>query len=191
MVVIIQYPGLLERSLQVAAEVAAQGRAGVAAVDPQRDAVVELFDDAVADPYTAGARRDGFFAGVPFLMKDIGGEEAGRPLCAGLKAAKQAGHRADRDSHFAERIRGAGFVSLGRTNTPELALLPTTEPEAFGPTRNPWNTDHSAGGSSGGAASAVAAGTLDTGAAAAAAESAATSRTLPRPAEPVAERAGP
>src|SRR5205085_3062393 len=62
------------------------------------------------------------------------------------------------DSFLAARFRAAGFVFLGKTNTPELGILPTTEPEAFGPTRNPWNTGHSTGGSSGGSAAAVAAG---------------------------------
>ncbi|MGH0035873.1 MAG: amidase [Myxococcota bacterium] len=101
---------------------------------------------------------DGPFRGVPFLMKDIGGEEAGRPNHMGMAALKRAGWLEPTDSYFARRIRSSGFVSLGRTNTPELALLPTTEPEAYGATRNPWNLDRIAGGSSGGAAAAVAAG---------------------------------
>jgi amidase len=102
--------------------------------------------------------EDGPFHGVPMLMKDIGGEEAGRPVHAGLGFAKRAGYTAPEDSYLTRRFKAAGLVSLGRTNTPELALLPTTEPEAYGPTRNPWNRDHSSGGSSGGASAAVAAG---------------------------------
>ena len=98
------------------------------------------------------------FRGVPFLMKDIGGEEAGQPLHAGLSLAKRVGYRAKQSSWFTQKLVDAGLVSLGRTNTPELALLPTSEPEAYGPTRNPWNTEHSSGGSSGGASAAVAAG---------------------------------
>jgi len=98
------------------------------------------------------------FLGVPFLMKDIGGQEAGAPCHMGMKCLKRANWIEPASSHFAEKIQAAGFVSLGRTNTPELALLPTTEPEAYGPTANPWNTGHSAGGSSGGATAAVAAG---------------------------------
>src|SRR5207247_1675273 len=58
----------------------------------------------------------------------------------------------------AEKFRAAGFVFLGKTNTPELGTLPTTEPEAYGPSRNPWDTSRSTGGSSGGSAAAVAAG---------------------------------
>src|SRR5690606_32174386 len=98
------------------------------------------------------------FAGVPFLMKDLGGQEAGAPCHMGMKCLKEAGWTEPVASHLAERVAAAGLVSLGRTNTPELGLLPTTEPAAYGPTRNPWNLAHSPGGSSGGAAAAVAAG---------------------------------
>jgi amidase len=91
-------------------------------------------------------------------MKDIGGAEAGQPNHAGSRLLKDAGWRESADGFLTARLKGAGLVILGRTNTPELALLPTTEPEAYGATRNPWNLDHSAGGSSGGAAAAVAAG---------------------------------
>lgn len=98
------------------------------------------------------------FAGVPFLMKDLGGQEAGAPCHAGMKCLKEAGWVEPESSHFTERVARAGLISLGRTNTPELGLLPTTEPLAYGPTRNPWNPDYSAGGSSGGASAAVASG---------------------------------
>jgi amidase len=101
---------------------------------------------------------DGPFRGVPFLMKDLAGGEAGQPHHAGMRFLKAAGWTELEDSYLVRKLTAAGFVSLGRTNTPELALLPTTEPEAYGPTRNPWNLRHSAGGSSGGAASAVASG---------------------------------
>jgi amidase len=101
---------------------------------------------------------DGPLAGVPTLMKDIGGLEAGAPCHAGMRALKDARWVEPVDSYFTTKVIGAGLVSLGRTNTPELALLPTTEPAAYGATRNPWSLGHSAGGSSGGAAAAVAAG---------------------------------
>ena len=111
----------------------------------------------------ARASRDGSFlerpfAGVPMLMKDLGGQEANAPAYLGMKCLKRAGWIEPESSHFAARLQKAGFVSLGRTNTPELGLLPTTEPEIFGPTRNPWSLEHSPGGSSGGAAAAVACG---------------------------------
>lgn len=101
---------------------------------------------------------DGPFRGVPFLMKDLGGAEAGQPCHAGLAVAKAVGWIESEDAYLTRRVRAAGLISLGRTNTPELALLATTEPAAYGPTRNPWNPARSAGGSSGGAAAAVAAG---------------------------------
>ena len=97
-------------------------------------------------------------SGVPFLMKDIGGEQAGRPLGAGMALLSRHDYRPEVDSYFTQKIRASGLIPFGRTNTPELALLPTTEPLAHGPTHNPWNPDYSAGGSSGGSAAAVAAG---------------------------------
>lgn len=100
----------------------------------------------------------GPFGGVPFLMKDLGGNEAGAPYHAGMRFLKEAGWVSREDSYLARRMRDAGLISLGRTNTPELGLTPTTEPAAYGPTRNPWNLQHSPGGSSGGSAAAVAAG---------------------------------
>jgi amidase len=122
--------------------------------------------NAVIHPAFARARAraaapdlpDGPFRGVPFLMKDIGGEEAGEPVYAGLAFAKAAAWKAPADAWITEKFRAAGLVSLGRTNTPELALLPVTEPAAYGATRNPWSLEHSPGGSSGGASAAVAAG---------------------------------
>lgn len=98
------------------------------------------------------------FYGVPTLMKDFFGSQKGLPSYMGMRALQQAGLVEDVDSIVAERMRNAGLISLGRTNVPELALTLSTEPIAFGPTRNPWKPEHSAGGSSGGSAAAVAAG---------------------------------
>ncbi len=100
----------------------------------------------------------GPFGALPFLMKDLGGQEAGAPYHGGMAFLRDAGWVENEDAYLTRRFRDAGLVSLGRTNTPELGLMPTTEPHSYGPTRNPWNTEHSAGGSSGGAAAAVAAG---------------------------------
>ena len=71
---------------------------------------------------------------------------------------KDAKHRAATTSYLVEDFEAAGLIVVGRTNVPELGAWTTTEPEAYGPTRNPWNPDHSPGGSSGGAAAAVASG---------------------------------
>lgn len=106
----------------------------------------------------AGPLPDGPFRGVPWLLKDLWPTSAGDPFHMGNQALKNAQHRHPHDSHLTQRYREAGFIIVGRTNTPELGLVATTEPVAYGPTRNPWDTDRGPGGSSGGAAAAVAAG---------------------------------
>lgn len=99
---------------------------------------------------------DGPFRGVPFLLKDLGVEYAGTPTTAGSRS--RSGTRAERHSELVRRHLQAGLVVMGKANTPELGLSPTTEPELHGPTRNPWDPGRTAGGSSGGSAAAVAAG---------------------------------
>jgi amidase len=94
---------------------------------------------------------------VPLLLKDLGCASAGDPRHDGMRLLRDLGWIEDADSPLTTRFREAGFAIVGRTNTPELGLLPTTEPAAHGPTRNPWSLDRSTGGSSGGAAAAVAA----------------------------------
>jgi amidase len=113
---------------------------------------------AAASEEASAELPDGAFRGVPILLKDLGAPQAGEPYCEGTGFAKAAGHRATRDSYLVQRLKKAGFVILGRTNTPELGTAITTEPVAFGPTRNPWDTAYSSGGSSGGSAAAVASG---------------------------------
>ncbi len=131
--------------------------ARVERLDPTLNAVIhERFEAARAE--ARGELPDGPFRGVPFLVKDLGCEMAGEPHTRGNRALRDADVRAEQDSYLYRSISGAGFVTLGRTNTPELGGTITTEPEAFGPSRNPWNPDHSTGGSSGGSAAAVAAG---------------------------------
>jgi len=105
-----------------------------------------------------GPLPQGVFRGVPFLLKDLDGFSAGDPYHAGNRALAEARYVATSDSHLTTRFRQAGLVILGRTNTPEFGLMPTTEPLAKGPTHNPWRRGHSPGGSSGGSAAAVAAG---------------------------------
>jgi amidase len=104
------------------------------------------------------ADASGPFAGVPFLVKDAVCHTAGDPYHAGMRALKDAGWVEQEDTWLAGRFRDAGFVFVGKTNTPELATSCTTEPLAYGPTRNPWDDTRSPGGSSGGSAAAVAAG---------------------------------
>ena len=99
---------------------------------------------------------DSPFAGVPFLIKDLGYAYAGLPLTDGSKALRR--HVPDRDSEMVIRFKKAGLVILGKTNTPEFGLMAITEPDLYGPCRNPWNLNHTPGGSSGGASASVAAG---------------------------------
>jgi amidase len=141
-----------------AAELAAQVAAGVAKVNPQLSAVVELFDDAVADPVQAGARPDGFFAGVPFLMKDLGPTMAGRLQEMGSLFMR--GNRATEDSFLTGQLRRAGLNLVGRTTTPEFGVCSSAENPAVYITRNPWDTGYTTLGSSAGTAAAVAAGVL-------------------------------
>lgn len=96
------------------------------------------------------------FAGVPFLLKDLGADFAGVPTTRGSVYFRD--FVPERDTELVRRYRNAGLIVLGKTNTSELGLAPTTEPLLFGPTRNPWDLSRSAGGSSGGSAAAVAAG---------------------------------
>src|SRR4051812_10627479 len=101
---------------------------------------------------------DGPFRGVPILIKDLFTDSEGDPAHNGMKVLRDAGNLAKEDAWLVKRHRAAGFVITGRTNTPEMGLLPTTEPLAHGPTHNPWDLAHSPGGSSGGSGAAVAAG---------------------------------
>jgi len=105
------------------------------------------------------AARDtptGPLAGVPFLLKDLSAQAAGTPTSAGSRLFKDFEYAAD--NAIVAAYRRAGLVIFGKTNTPEFGLEPVTEPELFGPSRNPWSLDHTPGGSSGGSAAAVAAG---------------------------------
>ena len=97
------------------------------------------------------------FPGVPFLLKDFKGREAGEPYHMGVPTLRDLDYRPRTDSDYALRVRAAGMIPIGRTNTPQLAVMGTTEPALYGPTHNPWAPGRSAGGSSGGSAAAVAA----------------------------------
>ena len=126
--------------------------------NPTLNAVIyKAYDEArkiVKSQPAAGS--GGTFQGVPFLLKDILGEWKPVPTTSGSRFF--AGLPSSFDSELVVRYLRAGVIPLGKTNAPELGILPTTEPEAYGPSHNPWNTLHSTGGSSGGSAAAVAAG---------------------------------
>jgi amidase len=123
-------------------------------INPRINAIVtRMYEEALS--VARDEPRDGPFAGVPFLLKDLAAAYRGAPLSSGSRYGK--GFRPDRDTELVARYRRAGLIVIGKTNTPEFGLLPTTEPVLFGPTRNPWDTGRTAGGSSGGSAAAVAA----------------------------------
>ncbi|HEY0104583.1 MAG TPA: amidase family protein [Rhizomicrobium sp.] len=123
--------------------------------NPTLNAVVhKAYDE--ARRVAAAKLPDGPFKGVPFLIKDIGMEVAGWPMTNG--SALLAGYVSPRDAELTKRYRSAGMVLAGKTNTPEFGIPGTTEGRFLGNCRNPWNPNHSTGGSSGGAAAAVAAG---------------------------------
>jgi amidase len=126
-------------------------------INPQINAViVPLFERALAE--AAGPLPEGPYRGVPLLLKDLGCHVAGVTVFGGTRFLRDRKWSSPTDSFLAERLRAAGFIFVGKTNTPELGLSPTTEPETFGATRNPWDPTRIVGGSSGGSAAAVAAG---------------------------------
>jgi amidase len=106
---------------------------------------------------------NGPFTGVPIVIKDLDGTLAGAPYHAGNKALKAAAYVPTTTSYLFEKLERAGFVIVAKSNTPEFGLMPTTEPQAYGPTHNPWDLSHSSGGSSGGSAAAVASGMVPLG----------------------------
>ena len=99
---------------------------------------------------------DGPFTGVPFLVKDFGIGVAGWPCTSGSRFCADVVDA--QDTGLTRRYREAGVVMLGRGASSEYGIVGNVETSLFGATRNPWNTDHIAGGSSGGSAAAVAAG---------------------------------
>ncbi|MBJ7597037.1 MAG: amidase [Candidatus Nephthysia bennettiae] len=127
-------------------------------VNPSLNAVVALRPEAAlaeAQSLDRDSSTRGPLAGIPFTIKDLN-ETADLPTTMGSRAF--AGHQAGFDAEVVRRLRQAGAILLGKTNTPEFGLRATTENQLFGTTRNPWNLGYNPGGSSGGAAAAVAAG---------------------------------
>jgi amidase len=139
-------------------EIAAQAAAAIARTNPALEAVIEVFADAVADPAANNTDLDGPFAGVPYLMKDLGPTLAGRLQEMGSLLMR--GNRATADSYLAGRLRGAGLNIIGRTTTPEFGCCSAADNRAVYQTRNPWNLAHTTNGSSAGSAAMVAAGAV-------------------------------
>ena len=130
--------------------------AAVSLRNPALNAVVLVQEDVARRAIAEGLPR-GPFRGVPFLLKDLGCEARDFPSHNGSRLHKNT--RYGRDSAIYERMRATGVVTFGRTTSPEGGIGAATESAVYGgPTRNPWNLDHTPGGSSGGAGAAVAAG---------------------------------
>src|SRR5688572_16568792 len=121
--------------------------------DPLVNAVVNRLYDHSREAISAGL-PDGPFRGVPFLVKDLTSYVAGTPMTRGSKFFADS-PPAPEDSEHVKRLKRAGLVIFGRSNTCELGLSLTCEPRQYGPTKNPWDLTRISGGSSGGAAAAV------------------------------------
>ncbi len=145
----------LVRTRQVApADLVEEAISRIEARNPKLNAVVyKLYDQARTT--AKGDLPDGPFRGVPFLLKDMHATVKGVPTSSGTRMLKDVPQ--PHDSEIVRRYRAAGVIILGKTNVPEFSLMPYTEPEAFGPTHNPWDLSRTPGGSSGGSAAAVAA----------------------------------
>jgi Asp-tRNA(Asn)/Glu-tRNA(Gln) amidotransferase A subunit family amidase len=144
---------LVRRGEASPAELVEEAITRIEKVNPEINAVViPLFEKARAEAATA---PDGPFRGVPYVIKDLVVVSKGDPHSGAIIAMKDADYRPDYDSYFVQRMREAGFVLVGKANTPEMGIQPTTEPLSWGPTRNPWDPTRSAGASSGGSAAAV------------------------------------
>jgi amidase len=125
-------------------------------LNPQLNAIIHRQYERATREADA-APLHGPFPGVPFLMKDYKGREAGEPYHMGVRPLRDMDYRPRSDSELALAFRAAGLIPIGRTNVPQMALVGTTEPELYGPTHNPWDVTRTPGGSSGGSAAAVAA----------------------------------
>jgi len=124
-------------------------------LNPQLNAIVHTAYDAAREAALSADLPEGPFKGVPYLIKDLSAWK-GQPLTYGSQLyAKQTARKDDGD---VARAKAAGVIIIGKSNTPEFGLLPTTESTLLGAAHNPWSLDHHTGGSSGGAAAAVAAG---------------------------------
>jgi len=157
--------GLAEliRSGQIsAAEATEASLTAIERHNPALNVVLHRLDDRARAAVETGLPA-GPFHGVPLVIKDLYAPTAGDPMHNGMAIMKMLGHVSTHESDLIGLYRAAGFSLTGRTNTPELGLVATTEPLSHGPARNPWNPDFGTGGSSGGSAGAVAAGMASVG----------------------------
>ena len=146
--------GELVRNKEVSpSELVEEAISRIERLNPQLNAVIHTMYDE-ARRLAKSDRGDGPFAGVPFLIKDLLASYAGQPMSSGSRF--YGDWAPDHNSELVNRFLASGAIPVGKTNTPEFGLMPTTEPERFGPSRNPWDPERTTGGSSGGSAAAVA-----------------------------------
>ena len=145
---------LVRRGKVTAAELVGWAIERIERLNPALNAVITpMFDDATA---RVSRGVSGPFAGVPYLLKDLVAESSGARFAEGSVFLRD--NVSWFDSELVVRLRRAGLVVAGKTNTPEFGMVPACEPVLFGATRNPWDVSRSTSGSSGGSAAAVAAG---------------------------------
>jgi amidase len=132
-------------------------------LDGELNAVIHRRFERARDDVASATLPQGPFRGVPMVLKDLDGFSAGDPCHEGNALLKAVDWHGEHDSFLVAKLRSAGFVFVGKTNAPEFGLTPTTEPIAYGPTRNPWDPTRSPGGSSGGSGAAVASGMVAVG----------------------------
>lgn len=132
------------------------------ALNPALNAVIHPLADR-ARAMVAGGVPEGPFRGVPMVLKDLLQEIACEPFHEGMQYLRDLDYRPTVTTELTRRFEAAGLVICGKTNTPELGGIPTTEPLTYGPTANPWDLTRTPGGSSGGSAACVAAGIVPIG----------------------------
>ncbi|HEY7978486.1 MAG TPA: amidase [Rhizomicrobium sp.] len=148
--------GALVRQKKVSAsELVDEAIARAERINPKINAIVFKAFDAAREA-AKNNTSDRPFSGVPMLLKDMRAGAVGMPTRNGSRMMPPI--PADHDATLVTRYRAAGLIPLGKTNVPEFGILPVSESKLYGPARNPWNLDHTPGGSSGGSAAAVAAG---------------------------------
>jgi amidase len=146
---------LLRRGELTALELVEAAVERVEQLNPEVNAIVTpMYEQALQQ--ARGKLPEGPLSGVPYVLKDLHAQVAGVRYTEGSRFL--ADFVSEHDQELVLRHRRAGLIAIGKSSTPEFGILPTTEPELFGPTRNPWNPAHSVGGSSGGSAAAVASG---------------------------------
>ncbi|MBB6453286.1 amidase [Salirhabdus euzebyi] len=148
---------LMDQGQLTSREVTAHYIEKIKTLNPIVNAVVHTMFDEALENASSQFPASGPFGGVPTLIKELNSIK-GHPATNGSRLLKD--YVAKEHDEIVRRLEASGMIILGKTNSPEFGFLPTTDPELFGPTKNPWNQAMSAGGSSGGAGAAVAAGMI-------------------------------